>query len=285
MRAQFRSAIQICQWILTCLFLMAGSLTVAPLAAAYNEPPRPWTLQDFGCDRPIRVGIVEFGALYHNGVGIDADLIAELTRRSGCTFEIQRLMRVDLWPAIEAGRIDMATSSIATRGREKFARFVTYFGIKNMLVLPIIGSAHTYSLDAFIQQPHWRIGLVKGFRYGNDYDYHLKSLLGENRVVEFPTQAILFDALKAGTVDGILAPSVHYYFYLSEAERSEKFTLVNASAAPPTASGLALAKARFTAAQTDNWMRLIEGMRLDRTLHRFVVRHIGKPAAAAFVEY
>lgn len=272
-------------WITrTCFCVLLGGTLMTP-AMAGSEPPRPWTLQDFGCDRPIRIGIVEFGALYHNGVGIDADLIAELGRRSGCTFEIQRIMRADLWPAIEAGQIDMATSSIATPGREKIARFVTYFGIKNMLVLPIMGSAHTYSLDAFIQQPTWRIGLVRGFRYGNDYDYHLKSLLGESRVVEFPTQAILFDALKAGTVDGVLAPSIHYYFYLSEAERSERFILVNASAAPPTASGLALAKARFTAAQADNWMRLVEGMRLDQTLHRFVAGRIGKEAAAAFVEY
>lgn len=278
MRTLLRPAIK------ACLYIVIGMSAALP-ASAESGSPRAWIPADFGCDRPIRVGVMEFGALFHHGVGIDADIIAELARRSGCTFEIQQILRADLWPAIEAGKLDMATSSIATPGREKFARFVTYFGIKNMLVLPMRGSAHAYSLDAFIQQPSWRIGLVKGFRYGNDYDYHLKSLLGENRVVEFPTQENMFEALKAGAVDGILAPSIHYYFYLNDVERSQGFTLVNASAVPPTASGLALAKARFSAGQADNWMRLLEGMRLDKTLHRFVTRRIGKAAAVALVEY
>nr|WP_298686542.1 transporter substrate-binding domain-containing protein [uncultured Dongia sp.] len=264
----------------TLVWLAILAIAASGEAMAQGQDPA----RDFGCAKPIRVAVMEFGSMYHDGAGVDADIIGELMWRSGCVFDIRLVQRADLWPAIEAGTIDMATSSIATPGREKLARFVTYFGFKNMLIMPSAEVGTTFSLDALVAKPAWRIGLVRGFRYGNYYDYHLKVLLGENRVVELATQADLFEALRTGTVEAILAPSIHYFFYLTAEERAA-FTLVNASPAPPTPSGLALARATFNAAQVDNWLRLIEGMRLDQTLHRLAARHISKAAAATMIEY
>jgi polar amino acid transport system substrate-binding protein len=259
-------------------------LAILAIASASDAIAQGDPAQDFGCAKPLRVAVIEFGAMYHDGAGVDADIIGELMWRSGCLFEVHKLQRAEIWPAIEAGSIDMATSSIATPGREKLARFVTYFGIKNMLVMPSAEVGATFSLDALVAKPAWRIGLVRGFRYGNYYDYHLKVLLGEDRVVELTTQEELFDALRTGKVEVILAPSIHYFFYFTEEERAA-FTLVDASPAPPTPSGLALSRATFNAAQVDNWLRLIEGMRLDQTLHRLASRHISRAAAATMVEY
>ncbi len=259
--------------------VIIGIAATSGAIAQGRDPAR-----DFGCAKPLRIAVMEFGAMYHDGAGVDADIIGELMWRSGCLFEIHEIQRVDLWPAIEAGAIDMATSSIATPGREKLARFLTYFGIRNMLVMPTAEVGTTFSLDALVAKPTWRIGIVRSFRYGSYYDYHLKVLLGDDRMVEFLTQEDLFEALRTGQVEAILAPSIHYFFYLTEEER-QAFTLVNASPAPPTPSGLALSRATFNAAQVDNWLRLIEGMRLDRTLHRFAARHILKAAAATMIEY
>ncbi|WP_303980857.1 ABC transporter substrate-binding protein [Dongia mobilis] len=259
--------------------VIIGIAATSGAMAQGRDPAR-----DFGCARPLRIAVMEFGAMYHDGAGVDADIIGELMWRSGCLFEIREIERADIWSAIEADTIDMATSSIATPGREKLARFVTYFGIKNMLVLPIAEVGTTFSLDALVAKPTWRIGLVRGFRYGNYYDYQLKSLLGDDRMVEFATQEDLFQALRRAQVEAILTPSIHYFFYLTE-EELDAFTLVNASPAPPTPSGLAFSRATFNAAQVDNWLRLIEGMRLDRTLHRFAERHIPKAAAATMIEY
>lgn len=238
----------------------------------------------YGCNRPIRVGVEEFGAMYHAGAGVDADLLKELSRRSGCRFEIKNLLRVDLWPAMASGEIDMATSSISTRERAKIARFVTYFGFKNMMVMPTKEVGTTFSLAALVAKPTWRLGLVRGFRYGNYYDYNLKMLLGDNRIVDFQTHEQLFAALRRGNVEAILAPSVHFYFYLT-ADEQKRFTLINASPAPPTPSGLAFARTQFSAAQVDNWLRLIESMRLDKTLHRLAERRMSKTAMATMIEY
>ncbi len=238
----------------------------------------------YGCNRPIRVGVEEFGAMYHAGAGVDADLLKELSQRSGCNFEIKNLLRVDLWPAMAAGEIDMATSSISTHERAKIARFVTYFAFKNMMVVPTKEVGTTFSLAALAAKPNWRLGLVRGFHYGNYYDYNLKMLLGDDRIVEFETHEQLFGALRKGSVEAILAPSVHYFFYLS-AEEQKRFTLINASPAPPAPNGLAFARTQFNAAQVDNWLRLIESMRLDKTLHRLLERRMSKTAMATMIEY
>lgn len=263
-------------WLVSVIIGIAAS---SGAVAKGRDPAR-----DFGCAKPLNIAVMEFGAMYHDGAGVDADIIGELMRRSGCLFQIHEVQRADLWPMIEAGTIDMATSSIATPGREKLARFVTYFGLKNMLIMPTAQAGTTFSLDALAAKPTWRIGMVRGFRYGNYYDYHLKVLLGDDRMVEFATQEDLFDALRRAEIEAILAPSIHYFFYLTEEER-DAFILVNASPAPPTPSGLALSRATFNADQVDNWLRLVEGMRLDRTLHRFAARHIQKVAAATMIEY
>jgi polar amino acid transport system substrate-binding protein len=267
-----------------------AALTVIVIGSVYlGVPPAANVLsansdRDYGCGRALHVGVVEFGPMYHDGKGVDIDLLGELAKRTGCQFDIQVTTRAKLWPAIEAGELDLATNSISTPDRAKLARFVTYFGFKNMMVMPSEDVGTTFSLPALVEKAGWRLGLVQGFRYGNYYDYHLKMLLGDNRVLFYETQLALFDALRRGEVEAILVPSIHYFFYLSQDERAH-FTLVNASPAPPTPSGLAFSRAQFSAAQVDNWLRVLEAMRLDQTLHRFASRHIPAAAANTVIEY
>jgi len=222
--------------------------------------------------------------MYHDGKGVDIDLLQELAKRTGCQFDIKITTRAKVWAQIEAGEVDLATNSISTPDRAKLARFVTYFGFKNMMVMPSSEVGTTFSLAALVERPDWRLGLVQGFRYGNYYDYHLKTLLGDDRVIYYDTQLALFEGLRHHEIEAILAPSIHYFFYLTPEER-EHFTLVNASPAPPTRSGLAFSRTQFSAAQVDNWLRVLEGMRLDQTLHRFATRHISSAAANTMIEY
>jgi polar amino acid transport system substrate-binding protein len=268
------------QAALTVIAIGSVSLGVPPAAHVLAAD----IARDYGCNRPLHVGVIEFGSMYHDGKGVDVDLLRELAKRTGCQFDVKVTTRAKLWPALEAGELDLATNSISTPDRVKLARFVTYFGFKNMMVMPAEDVGTTFSLPALVEKAGWRLGLVQGFRYGNYYDYHLKMLLGDNRVVFYDTQLALFDGLRHGEVEAILAPSIHYFFYLSPEER-EHFTLVNASPAPPTPSGLAFSRAQFNAAQIDNWLRVLEGMRLDQTLHRFATRHISAPAANTMIEY
>jgi hypothetical protein len=53
--------------------------------------------EELGCTRPIR-----------------ADVIQEITRRTGCVFESRILTTAEIWPKIENGDLDMTTSAIPT---------------------------------------------------------------------------------------------------------------------------------------------------------------------------
>ena len=279
--------------MLAVLGIVWWGMLAVPAASAQEQAPTQISAtdiaRDYGCDRPLHVGVIEFGSMFHadeegNSDGVDIDIIGELKKRTGCTFEITRTTRAQLWSQIEAGKIDLATNSISTPDRAKLARFVTYFGFKNMLVMPSDQVGNTFSLPALVSKPDWRLGLVRGFRYGNYYDYNLKLLSGEDRITLYQTQEELFDGLRHGEVAAILAPSIHYFFYLDADER-QRFSLINASPAPPTPSGLAFSRAKFNAAQINNWLRVLEAMRLDRTLHRFITRHVSTAAARTMIEY
>ncbi|WP_374377772.1 substrate-binding periplasmic protein [Dongia sp.] len=227
---------------------------------------------------------VELGPMSHFGQGVDADVLKELARRSGCSFEIAEVPRIDIWPGIEDGRIDLATSQISTPQRAKLAHFVTYFGFKNMMVVPAAKGASPADFPTFVARKSAKLGLVRGYRYGNFYDYHLKSLLGDARVIEFATHQDLYAALEQGRVQAILAASMTYYYFLKSTQR-EKFKLVDASPAPPTPSGVALSRRTFSGAQADNWLRLIEEMRIDGTMHRLAAGHIAAEALPQLAEY
>lgn len=282
MQGRHVRAWQLALGIIAIAWLGCGTASPGHAQAAYAVSTD--IARDYGCNRPLRVGVIEFGAMYHDGAGVDIDLLGELTKRTGCQFDVEITTRAKLWPQIEAGDLDIATNSISTPDRGKLARFITYFGFKNMMVMPADQVGTTFSLTALVGKAGWRLGLVRGFRYGNYYDYHLKALLGDDRVVFYDTQLALFDGLRHGEVEAILAPTIHFFFYMTPEEQAH-FTLVNASPAPPTPSGLAFSRTQFNAVQVDNWLRVVEGMRLDLTLHRFAARHLSATAAGTMIEY
>lgn len=263
-----------------CRTILLLSLLVTGISPAQASD----AATQYGCARPLRIATVEMGPMSHFGEGVDDDLLKELERRSGCQFEIAEMPRIDIWPAIEDDDVDLATSQISTPERAKLAHFVTFFGFKNMMVVPAAKGASPASFPNFVARRNARLGLVRGYRYGNFYDYHLKSLLGDARVVEFVTHQDLYAALEQGRVQAILASSITYYFYLDPKLR-EKFKLVDASPAPPTPSGVALSRKTFSESQADNWLRLIEAMRIDGTMHRLAADHIAPEAMSSLVEY
>ncbi len=212
------------------------------------------------------------------------ELIEELARRSGCKLEIVSLSRAAVWTSLEDGSIDLATNQISTPQRETLARFVMIFGVENMMVTPAEKGAASVPFESFVDRSKARLGLVRAYRYGNFYDFHLKSLLGEARVVEFSTHRELFKALLQGRVEAVLSAPIHYYYFLDEGQR-RNFALVDPSPAPATPSGLAFSRRSFSAAEVNNWFRLVEGMRLDHSIHRYLARHLTRAAMDALTEY
>ena len=82
----------------------------------------------FDCDsKPIRLAFYETGSFYffENGraTGSDKDIVEELTKRSGCRFDTQLVMRARIWADLASGDLDMSVSGIQTPERDQLASF------------------------------------------------------------------------------------------------------------------------------------------------------------------
>lgn len=264
-RGSFRLGLALC--------LIATGLFCATSARA-ADPAR-----DYGCARPLRVAVFEFGAWFHRGAGITPDFMKALAAKSGCEFTLVDVRRNEAWPALARGDIDIIPSSIRTPERDKSALFVTYLRIRNMM---IVGPDVPESLDAFINETKGRIAVVKGFYYGSYFDLRMGSLLADERIVRVGTPEEVFALLKRNEVEAVLAAATSYSYYLTDAERQSRFKVVNTSAVPPP-SGLAFSRAVFSPPQIDNWMRLIEQMTLDQSLITLFRHHLPPRLAQAIL--
>lgn len=109
------------------------------------------------CPPAISIGLHEFGLFFHKNKGIDADLVQELARRSRCEFNIQVLIRAQIWPALQHGKLMMSVSGLQTPEREQFVYFSEPYLIqKNMAVLPAAIAAQYPEPKDFLAAPKLR---------------------------------------------------------------------------------------------------------------------------------
>ncbi len=255
------------QWfrLLTALVI---AFLVAPISAIALAP------SEFGCDRPIHLAFAESGALYHQGIGIDQDIIAALAQRTGCQFETQTLPREQIWRLFHQDAIDMTTGARANAERLKFAYFVPYIGLKTVLIANTGNATQIHSFDDVMNREDWRIGVVSGFFYGAYYDYRLHGLPHQYRIISYPDQERLYRGLLHNDVQVILSPSVNYGYYLSLDREQQNYVTFDASPSPPAPYHLVFNRNRFTPVMIDAWARVVEQMRLDGTLEQIYRRHV-----------
>lgn len=255
------------------------------LALAGSSAAQALSPADYGCDRPINFAYYEFGALFHAGVGIDVDVIAELERRTGCVFETRVMPRAQIWKDLEAGLLDGTNSGIRTEARRNFAYFIPYLGWKNTLVTRLDVAASMPSIDDIIADKTVKIGVVKGYVHGPFYDFRLKIADGEKRVIRYLDQAAIYRALQADEVQAIISPTINYSFYLPRPEDQARFVMLDASPTPPIPHNLTFSTKRFNNAQINIWARLFEALRLDGTLLHIYQAHLPPGVASAILHY
>ena len=246
---------------LTCVI---GGLLLVANGKAFGASD----VMSLGCDRPIHIAFYEYGSLYHEGVGIDPDVVAELGKRTGCRFETEIIPRAQAWKELAASEIDMASSGIATPARRKFAYFVNYLTFKDVIVTKAASAPAIKSFDDVANHADWRIGVVSGYTYGPFYDYRIRSIDDRTRIVGYPDQRALYEALVGGEVQLILSPALNFSFYFPLDQQAKDYAMVDVSPAPPIAHGLVMSRARFTPAMVNAWTRVMEQMHLDGTLEK-----------------
>ncbi|MCY1278208.1 Bacterial extracellular solute-binding protein, family 3 [compost metagenome] len=246
-----------------------GGALLAAWVGSVQADPAPGR---YGCERPVSLALYQNRVFYSDGQGIDPDLVAELQRRSGCTFEVSVLPRSEIWARLEAGTLDMSTSGIATPERRRFAFFVPYLYLRNKLIVPTTLVAQVESFADFARLPGARLGVVASYRHGPYLDSGVRILRGEGRVLEFVDDAARFAALRSGEVSALIGHDLNLSGALP-AEEQLNYRVIDVVPGPAVPHGLILARQRFTPAQAAEWLRLLEGVRLDGRLAGIMRAH------------
>lgn len=237
-----------------------------------------------GCNQPIRLAFYRNPLVYHDGGGIDQDVVTELARRTGCRFELSVQPRAETWKALQSGDLDMATSGISTAERRAIAYFIPYLYLRNKLILPRDLGDDLNSLEAFHDMPGARIGVIAGYRHGPYIDAMLRMLRTEGRVREYLDDAARFSALINGEVEGVIGHEMNLRSVILDPQQRSHFRVVDVSPGPALGLGLVLGRKSFTAAQSAQWQREIDAMWLDGGLLKIMNRNAPAPLAVEFLD-
>ncbi|MDC8772265.1 substrate-binding periplasmic protein [Roseateles albus] len=185
-----------------------AALSTTLLASALSLYPS--TASGQGVCGQYTLAFYELGALYYRNaagehVGIDKDVVDELSRRSGCKFSTVVESRVRIWDQLAKHKLDLSVSGIATPERQQFAEFLPYFQTRNFALLRRDLAATIMTPDAFLADPLRRVAVVKSFKHGPVFDAWLAQLRGQRRVEELPDFDSVLRVFKAGRVDAMLA--------------------------------------------------------------------------------
>jgi polar amino acid transport system substrate-binding protein len=274
---------------LACVAL-AGLAAWAACGGAFAKGPSPAPCPD----RPLTVAFYEFGALFTSnstdhtgglfGSGIDVDFVRELQRRSGCRFEGVTMTRARIWSELEAGRLDMTTSGIATPEREKLYAFAPYILLKHHVWMlkdhaPVLGG-----LAEFMATPGLRWGAVRSYKHTPTYDTALEQARSQGRLVEATDDGALLRLLAEGTVDAVIGHSVVMRRYAADHPRKPQLVALDwAPQQSVVSEGMVLSRARFTEAELAYWRNLVRELVRDGSLARIVRRHVSEDEVAELV--
>lgn len=237
----------------------------------------------YGCDQPISIAYTRNVVFFHDGGGIDPDLIAELARRTGCRFEVSIRPRDEVWRMLESGDLQMGTSGVATPQRRAYTYLLPYLYMRNKLIVRAdLGEMNT--LDAFHDMPGARLGVIAGYRHGPFIDGMLRILRAEGRVVEYRDDATRFSALLNGDVEGVIGHEMNLEYAVSDRRQRERFHVVDVMPGPATPHNLMLSRKRFTPPQSAEWLRLIETLWVDGTLARIMQKNAPPPVAEGLLD-
>lgn len=258
------------------------------LAGALALPSAAWAASGLpACpEQPIRVGLYELGSFHsmprgaRQGAGLDRDIVAEMQKRSGCSFTFEPMARARIWIELRAGRLDMTLSALHSDDRASYTWLHPVMQMQSLTLLPRELLPEAGSRSTFMAQPGWVLGVVRGYQHQAADQAMVEALRAEQRVLEVVDQPALFAKLRAGQIQAMFTYPMVYRHYLQAEELQERFATTRWDAEEkPSHVNLALSKKTFPAEQAQRWRRLIDQISRDGTVERLLLRYV-PPAEA-----
>ena len=207
------------------------------------------------CSRPINVPLSATGKSVvvdrGNLTGVYPDFFNSLSTRSGCVFTLSAMPRSRQELLFRAGQVDVLAPASRSPERDKSGYFVPLIHIRAELISnqKIVGDVH--SVAQLLSSSKLRVGVVRGFDYGNTYQRMLAELERQGRLVVDVDAVAIGMLMKAGLVDAtVMSPSIFAGSVESDARVSDLFPHLHYLALddmPWSESGLYLSKASLSA--------------------------------------
>lgn len=237
---------------------------------------------------PYEVTLYEYGSLYYRNaqgrhVGIDPEVLEEISRRSGCRFSTRLDSRVRTWAALADGRLDMTVSALPTPERARYVHFIGYFVTRNHLLLKESLARRVGSLADFEADPRLRLGVVRGFKHGPLLDAWIERLRAQGRVSESPDAEVLARVFAAGRVDAFLSHPLTWGPLLRRNRLEGTVRMLDVAPSDQAVGSLALSRSRVREEDVARVRDAVAAMRADGSLEAILARHLDPKLAREVV--
>jgi polar amino acid transport system substrate-binding protein len=240
---------------------------------------------DGHCSHTYRVGISQIGYSYYLGedgtpAGSAFDFYEELTRRSGCTFQLVPLPRMRAWHDAGLRQLDIISPTIRTEERDQQGVFVEYFKNRNDILIDRRHAAGIHSLSQLLADPNISIGLIRGHSNGPYFDRQLLPLAERQRIQLSTNPHNLFLKLQAGRIQATVMTAGLYQKELDELGLGEQLRIIPVPESDAFSVGLYLSRLTLSQASID-WLSLhVRAMIADGTLRQLLSKRHGKTLTA-----
>jgi len=260
---------------LSLAFLFSASGVATVLAAS---------VEDY-CSHPIRVALFEYGILYRSSTndGIDARLLDEIHKRTGCEITRVVLPRNRIWSELENGSLDLATGAIPTPERRAYGFLLPYLKTRNLVLVRKGQESQIVTIEN-LESSNARVGIVRGFRHEAVYDAIIDRLTKKDRVVKAADVPELLRLFDKGIVNVIFSQPIVFGQYLAPDYLASHVTFRDwAPKGDISVGALILSRKSFTSGQAKQWDALIVRLQKDGTLVKIFETFLGRSQARELV--
>jgi polar amino acid transport system substrate-binding protein len=183
-------------------------LALACLALLATRPA--WA----GCTRPLEVPFSPLGRemiVSPEGEfsGVAFDFLAELGRRTGCSFHLQAMPRARAWLLAEQGKLDLIPAAVRTAQRDGYARFYDHQTLEPLALISLKEHPVTARSMAELLAGNSTVDVIRSYNYGPEYMALLNNPALKPRLYQDNEPQLAALRLKTGKIDAVLLlPSV-----------------------------------------------------------------------------
>ena len=264
---------------------MSLGLLVAPSALASPAAASDMGAPPVGCTSPVRVGVTTLGVIYFHRQGrtegIDADVVRELARRTGCDFEFVEMNRQRMARSLEVGDfIDMSSTMARTPERDRAAVFVPLaLGRPYLLVSGRLAREAGFDFEQFVSDATLRVGVFAGASVGPGGDEAVAKLAAAGRIESIAQPEQAFARLVAGRLDGLIATVPVFAQALKDMPGGAGIRVIPIPGAQAYLSGFYLSREALTEACRQLIRDTLRDMRADGTLLRIFRQYLPEELA------